>query len=91
MGRQEKGLIGFSSLTAGLMTISALIFNFSLLSLVIPAILVFVFMCGREIYQYKTKQAEKFEWDDIATYGVTIGFVAVAYIMIVAAINGSSF
>lgn len=83
MTRECKGIIGFTSLTAVLMTISGLIFNFTSVSLLIPALLVFIFMVGREVWQYKTKQAEKFEYEDVVEYGIFIGLTSAVYLLIV--------
>ena len=84
MTRECKGIIGFTSLTAVLMTISGLIFNFTSVSLLIPALLVFIFMVGREVWQYKTKQTTRFEYEDVVEYGIFIATTAAIYTIIVA-------
>lgn len=44
-------------------------------------------MIGREVWQYKTKQTDKFEYEDIVEYGIFIATTAVLYTIIVAMIK----
>lgn len=63
------------------MTISGLLFNFTTWSLIISALLVFVFMIGREVWQYKTNQTLVFEYEDVVEYGIFIFITMVTYIL----------
>jgi len=81
MTRENKGIIGFSSLTIIVITLLSLIFGFSVLPMALGGILTFAFMVGREIYQYKTNQTPKFEYEDVVEYGIVIGITTILYIM----------
>lgn len=84
MTREVKGIIGFISLTIIAITALGLIFGFTPLTIGIGAIVTLAFMIGREVWQYKTKQTEKFGIEDVVEYGIFITGTAVLYTMIVA-------
>ena len=41
-------------------------------------------MIGREVWQYKTKQTDKFEYEDVVEYGIFIATTAAIYTIVVA-------
>lgn len=84
MTRENKGIIGFISLTIIAITALGLIFGFTPLTIVIGAIITLAFMIGREVWQYKTKQTDKLEIEDIVEYGIFILSTTVLYTMIIA-------
>ena len=84
MTRELKGIIGFSSLTVIAITALGFIFGFTPLTIAIGAIVTLAFMVGREVWQYKTKQTDKFEIEDVVEYGIFITGTAVLYTIIVA-------
>lgn len=84
MTREVKGIIGFCSLTVITITALGLTFGFTPLTIGIGAIITLAFMIGREVWQYKTKQTEKFEIEDVVEYGIFIATTAVIYTIIVA-------
>lgn len=84
MTREVKGIIGFTSLTIIAITALGLIFGFTPLTIAIGAVAILSFMLGREVWQYKTKQTEKFEIEDVVEYGIFIAITVVLYTMIVA-------
>lgn len=87
MTREVKGIIGFSSLTVIAITALGLIFGFIPLTIAIGAIITLAFMIGREVWQYKTKQTDKFEYEDVVEYGIFIATTAAIYTIIVAMIK----
>ena len=84
MTREVKGIIGFSSLTVIAITVLGLIFGFTPLTVGIGAIVTLAFMIGREVWQYKTKQTDKFEYEDVVEYGIFILSTTGLYTMIIA-------
>ena len=84
MTREVKGIIGFSSLTVIAITVLGLIFGFTPLTIGIGAIVTLAFMIGREVWQYKTKQTDKFEYEDVVEYGIFILSTTGLYTMIIA-------
>ena len=84
MTRELKGIIGFCSLTIIAITALGLIFGFTPLTIGIGAVATLAFMIGREVWQYKTKQANKFETEDVVEYGIFITGTAVLYTIVVA-------
>lgn len=84
MTREIKGIIGFISLTLIAITALGLIFGFTPLTIGIGAVITLAFMVGREVWQYKTKQIDKFEYEDVVEYGIFIATTAVLYTIIVA-------
>lgn len=82
MTRENKGIIGFSSLTIIAITALGFIFSFTPLTIAIGAIITLTFMIGREVWQYKTKQTDKFEYEDVVEYGIFITLTSVIYTMI---------
>lgn len=76
MDRNTKGIIGWSIITILLIVICSLIFG-NVISVLLPIAITELSMCGRELWQYKTKQSILFEWDDIMRYSMTILFSAV--------------
>lgn len=87
MTREVKGIIGFSSLTIIAITVLGLMFGFTPLTIVIGAVATLAFMIGREVWQYKTKQTDKFEYEDVVEYGIFIATTAAIYTIIVAMIK----
>ena len=83
MSRELKGIIGFSSLTIIAITALGIIFSFTPLTIAIGTIITLAFMIGREVWQYKTKQTEKFEYEDVVEYGIFIGMTSAVYLLIV--------
>lgn len=84
MTRECKGIIGFISLTLIAITVLGLIFGFTPLTIAIGAVATLAFMIGREGWQYKTKQTEKFETEDVVEYGIFIATTAVIYTIVIA-------
>jgi hypothetical protein len=81
MTRENKGIIGFTSLTLCIITLLCIIFGFNVISIASGCILSLAFMIGREVWQYKTKQTDKFEYEDVVEYGIVIGITTILYIM----------
>lgn len=84
MTRELKGIIGFSSLTIIVITALSLIFGFTPLTIGIGASITLAFMTGREVWQYKTKQTTRFEYEDVVEYGIFIATTTAIYTIIVA-------
>ena len=84
MTREVKGIIGFISLTIIAISVLGLIFGFTPLTIGIAAVATLAFMIGREVWQYKTKQTDKFEYEDVVEYGIFIAITTVIYTIIVA-------
>lgn len=82
MTREIKGIIGFISLTLCVITLLCIIFGFNVISIASGCILSLAFMIGREVWQYKTKQTDKFEYEDVIEYGLFILIVSVIYTII---------
>ena len=82
MTRENKGIIGFTSLTLCVITLLCIIFGFNVISIASGCILSLAFMIGREVWQYKTKQTDKFEYEDVVEYGIFITLTSVIYTMI---------
>lgn len=71
MNRNTKGVICWFVLTVVLTIASGIVFG-DVLSVLLPVAVCLSAMTGREIWQYKTRQAQIFEWDDIARYTLVI-------------------
>ena len=84
MTRENKGIIGFTSLTVIAITALCLAFGFSTLPIASGGIAVFAFMVGREVYQYRTRQTPVFEYEDVVEYGIFIAVTTAAYLIAVA-------
>ena len=84
MTREVKGIIGFSILTIIAITVLGLIFGFTPLTIGIGAVATLAFMIIREVWQYKTKQTDKFEYEDVVEYGIFILTTAAIYTIVVA-------
>lgn len=84
MTRETKGIIGFVALTLVVITVLCLAFGFEVAPIAIGGVLVFAAMVAREVWQYKTKRSECFEWEDVVEYGVFIAITTVIYFLIVA-------
>ena len=84
MTRELKGIIGFVSLTIIVITALGLIFGFTPLTIAIGAVATLAFMIGREVWQYKTKQTTRFEYEDVVEYGIFIATTATIYTIVVA-------
>ena len=84
MTREVKGILGFVSLTIVAITLLCFIFGFKTAPIAIGGLLTFAVMVAREVWQYKTKRAECFEWEDVVEYGVFIAATTAIYFLIVA-------
>ena len=84
MTRELKGIIGFISLTIIAITAIGFIFSFNATTIALGGVLVFAFMVAREIFQYKTKQTTRFEYEDVVEYGIFIAFTTALYLIVVA-------
>lgn len=87
MTREIKGIIGFSSLTLIAITALGIIFSFTPFTIAIGTIITLAFMIGREVWQYKTNQTDKFEYEDVVEYGIFIATIAAIFTIIVAMIK----
>lgn len=81
MTREVKGILGFVALTIAAITLLCLLFGFSVVSIAAGGVLVFIFMVLREVWQYKTKQTVRFEYEDVTEYGIVIAIVTAAYLI----------
>lgn len=84
MTRETKGIIGFVALTLVVITVLCLAFGFKVAPIAIGGVLVIAAMVAREVWQYKTKRSQYFEWEDVVEYGEFIAITTAIYFLIVA-------
>lgn len=81
MTREVKGILGFVALTIAAITLLCLLFGFSVVPIAAGGVSVFIFMVLREVWQYKTKQTVRFEYEDVTEYGIVIAIVTAVYLI----------
>lgn len=81
MTREVKGILGFVALTIAAITLLCLFFGFSVVPIAAGGVSVFIFMVLREVWQYKTKQTVRFEYEDVTEYGIVIAIATAVYII----------
>lgn len=81
MTREVKGILGFVALTIAAITLLCLLFGFSVVPIVAGGVSVFIIMVLREVWQYKTKQTVRFEYEDVTEYGIVIAIVTAVYLI----------
>lgn len=87
MTREQKGILYFVVFTLCAITSMGAIFGFTPVPMLIGGLITLLFMVGREIWQYKTKQTLVFEWEDVVEYGMFILFTTIVYVMAAMAIT----